>query len=396
VAHVAHVVASSSRASRVLERDAWDLVEATASGLAFYYFGGCVNLPAIPSPGTAVALADVIAIEASIARQIATIQDVETLEEMRAKADALARYLQGKELHGPMLGAQRRIEARIGQLLGETSNGERHDLKTTFPRAERLSPQDRNRFRALARGFEVGLPDEFWRQSRRALLEYLQEKYPVPRAPITPHQTVDGRQKKPIAERAAEISRLAAEGRTAQEIAQAINIDESRVYQIARLENIEIKKQNKPREDRAREIASLAAEGYLGSQIADEIGIGLEQVQSIARAEGIKLPETAMGRTTGRISARRVVEETVFGIESYVDGLKMIDGATITDISVEDARAWASSLSRSVRTINRLRKGLVELTNGESKREDEPREDSGSTPGEDEGLRPGSAGAEAA
>jgi cell division protein FtsB len=135
----------------------------------------------IPSAGSPITVHDVVQIESTIAQQVATITDLSTLDEMRAKADALARYLAGKELHGPMLGAPRRIEARIGQLLGEApghgpGRGEKMPREQSF-----ISGADRVRFRQLARGFEV-LTDEQWRQSRRAVLALLQERFPTPRS----------------------------------------------------------------------------------------------------------------------------------------------------------------------------------------------------------------------
>ena len=74
-------------------------------------------------------------------------------------------YLRGKKLHGPMLGAQRRVEARIGQLLGEAltpsekgSNGGRgHKAIPCVGQLSEIKPSDRQRFRVLARGLERGL-----------------------------------------------------------------------------------------------------------------------------------------------------------------------------------------------------------------------------------------------
>ncbi|HJS89378.1 MAG TPA: hypothetical protein VJ738_05370 [Steroidobacteraceae bacterium] len=50
------------------------------------------------------------------------------------------------------LGAQRRVEARIGQLLGETDIGQRHDLEPSLTSEGSIKRMDRNRFRLLARG----------------------------------------------------------------------------------------------------------------------------------------------------------------------------------------------------------------------------------------------------
>jgi hypothetical protein len=52
-----------------------------------------------------------------------------------------------------MMGIARRVEARIGQLLGETENGQRHDLQPSRAWEGSIKKSDRQRFRVLARGW---------------------------------------------------------------------------------------------------------------------------------------------------------------------------------------------------------------------------------------------------
>jgi len=52
-----------------------------------------------------------------------------------------------------MRGAQRRIEARIGQLLGPTTKGGRTDRRQPSVMAEGLSKDERREFRLLAGAF---------------------------------------------------------------------------------------------------------------------------------------------------------------------------------------------------------------------------------------------------
>lgn len=82
-------------------------------------------LPVIPKAGTPVTADQVNALERSVAERVSEISDIETLQEWRAQAAALETYLRSKELQRPMLGAQRRVEARIGQLLGDGQQGRR-------------------------------------------------------------------------------------------------------------------------------------------------------------------------------------------------------------------------------------------------------------------------------
>jgi N6-adenosine-specific RNA methylase IME4 len=145
------------------------------------------HLPAVPDPGTRVAAEDVARWERQVAEIVRDVDDVKLLNEWRARAAALETYLRGKELQRPMLGAQRRVEGRIGQLLGEPKEGRPtaeylgHDLSI-------LAPDDRVDFRILARGFDgCPLTEEEWRKSRRALVSLIRQRMGlVPDTPPLP------------------------------------------------------------------------------------------------------------------------------------------------------------------------------------------------------------------
>ena len=76
-----------------------------------------------------------------------------TLEEWRAQARALEQYLRDRELQGPMLGVQRRVEARIGELLGEPKRGVHAESVTTDSGVQKDARSD---FRILAHGLKRG------------------------------------------------------------------------------------------------------------------------------------------------------------------------------------------------------------------------------------------------
>jgi hypothetical protein len=76
-----------------------------------------------------------------------------------------------------MLGSMRRMEARIGELLGP--DGGKGGRGKNSPHAEGIHWQRRAEFRALAGLVDAGLldyrdtgPESAWRASRRALLLY--------------------------------------------------------------------------------------------------------------------------------------------------------------------------------------------------------------------------------
>jgi hypothetical protein len=141
-----------------------------------------VSLPTLPTTAELVTAAEAVELERRVAAVVAELVDVDEALEWHARADALAAYLARTDSHGPMQGAMRRIEARIGELLGETSQGKRTDL--TVSRARQLRRrQDRVEFRRLADAVKADLldyaadgEDSRWRRSRRALLEALRDE----------------------------------------------------------------------------------------------------------------------------------------------------------------------------------------------------------------------------
>ena len=90
---------------------------------------------------------------------------------------ALETYMRGKDMQKPMLGAQRRIEARIGQLLGPASahkggRGKTSDHDQTFDDHQLAN------FRLLAHAFSGNceLSSDEWRKSRRALVSLMRQR----------------------------------------------------------------------------------------------------------------------------------------------------------------------------------------------------------------------------
>jgi 16S rRNA G966 N2-methylase RsmD len=134
------------------------------------------GLPELPKRGAPITVADVERIEAGVIEQLTQVTDIGEADEWRRKAKGIEAYLRSPELQKPMLGAQRRIEARIGQMLGPAEN---HGPATFHHDGRfKLIPNhtDRHDFRILAKALEqpeLLLPKE-WRQSRRALVSLLE------------------------------------------------------------------------------------------------------------------------------------------------------------------------------------------------------------------------------
>ena len=128
------------------------------------------------------------AIEAAVAAVVRKIDDIPTLLDGRAQADALATYLATRTgAQGPMHGAKRRIEARIGELLGEAVPG-RPPGNPDRGQDSVLDDRIRADFRLLAHAYsDAPLTDEEWRYGRRTVVRAVREKLGlVPETPPAP------------------------------------------------------------------------------------------------------------------------------------------------------------------------------------------------------------------
>jgi phage N-6-adenine-methyltransferase len=138
-------------------------------------------LPALPASADLVTPEMAQQLERQVARDIALVTDIETADEWRRRAEALAAYLAGTESHAYMQGATRRAEARIGQLLGKTPGRGRSEMSE---HAHSFDRHFRAEFRVLAQAVDEGLialdalydqddggeGESPWHASRRALV----------------------------------------------------------------------------------------------------------------------------------------------------------------------------------------------------------------------------------
>jgi hypothetical protein len=105
----------------------------------------------------------------------------------------------------------------------------------------------------------------------------------------------------------------------------------------------------------------LAAAGHTSEQIAEKLGYsGADSLRATARKQGIEIPaDRVVGRTLS-IDHDRIVNETVHGLEGAVMGLELLDLTQIKDRS--EIGYWVSSLSDSLRFLNRFHRQLKEMT----------------------------------
>lgn len=107
-------------------------------------------------------------------------------------------------------------------------------------------------------------------------------------------------------------------------------------------------------------IRELAPSGMTSGQIGKEIGVGEEYVRRVARDNQIDIPaDRIMSGSRRGIDHTRIVRETVAALEGLVTGLQLLDPS---EVDQADATYWATSLSDSLRALNRLNRQIKEMT----------------------------------
>lgn len=129
----------------------------------------------IPRPGALVTFDQMEAAERQIADTLGDMHDIPTIEDTRDRLRAIEQYLRGKQMHLPALGAQRRLEARIGQLLGDAIMG--RPVSSAAPEVSSMDKTEKYELRILSRALtDCPLTDDEWRQSRRAIVALIKER----------------------------------------------------------------------------------------------------------------------------------------------------------------------------------------------------------------------------
>ncbi len=133
------------------------------------------QLPALPN--TDITPQAAATLEQRIAVAVQQIDSVDDLLEWQRRAEALSVYLKDKEAAPYLWGAQRRIEARVGEVLGPGREAMLRGKKDPSLTTEGLNKDERSDFRQIADLVHRGLlrydddaEDSPWRSSRRALL----------------------------------------------------------------------------------------------------------------------------------------------------------------------------------------------------------------------------------
>lgn len=249
----------------------------------------------------------------SWAEQCTSIPD---LQDATNKLAAIDEYLNrtSVEGRGRVASAMRRLEVRIGKLLGPAENG--GDRKSDqfrrdgTDRGEDLSRHQRTEFRQMAENEEeveavIAESTDDKPASRRSVIDRIKaarDKHPAP--------TKSGKSQAEV-------------------------------------------------EARVAKAKEMAAEGYTSRQIADALGYTSGWFSRFRKDHEIDVPADAVIGRSRRPDSNRIVTESVQTLEGLVMGLDLVD---FDDLDLAQIDDWATSLNDSLRTLNKFSKRIKEMT----------------------------------
>lgn len=123
-----------------------------------------------------------------------------------------------------------------------------------------------------------------------------------------------------------------------------------------------VKKEDGPttRDQRADLIRDLADKGYSSRQMPNKVGVSEETCREIARAYGISIPADKQLNRGRRIDWTDAVAQTVVALENSVEFIE--NQVDLSEVDLSEADEWVSSLTKSIRALNRFVKQIKEQT----------------------------------
>lgn len=256
-----------------------------------------------------------VAVDDQCAAVEAWAEQCESIPELRDATNRLAaidEYLTrtSTEGRGRVAAAMRRLEVRIGKLLGPAEHG--GDRKSDQVRHDGLDPEDG----------------------------------------LTRHQRTDFRQ---MAENEDEVEDVIAE-----------STDEAPASRRKITDRIRAAKEAHPKAAerlavRIEKATKMAAEGYTSRQIADELGYtpGGDGFREFRLKHGIEVPaDNVVGRVR-RHDSNRVMEALALAAVNVTAGSELIDYEALDRDRLDE---WASSLTSAISSLTTIKRKIKELT----------------------------------
>jgi endogenous inhibitor of DNA gyrase (YacG/DUF329 family) len=106
-------------------------------------------------------------------------------------------------------------------------------------------------------------------------------------------------------------------------------------------------------------IRSWAEQGYSSRQMSERLGNTAEVVRRIAKEIGVVIPADQVISNTRHHDSASIIRETAQALEGLVMGIGLVN---LDDVDPAEAKAWATSLSGSLRLLNQFANHVKEMT----------------------------------
>jgi hypothetical protein len=93
--------------------------------------------------------------------------------------------------------------------------------------------------------------------------------------------------------------------------------------------------------------------------MSERLGMHADTVRRIAKEIGAVIPADELFNNTRHHDSSSIVRETAQALEGLVMGLGLV---SLDDVDPAEAKAWATSLSGSLRLLNRFANQVKEMT----------------------------------
>ena len=310
---------------------------------------------AIPRPAD---VTDVYDLCARVESMLSAVDDIMDAYDAKAKFAAIDTYLAqtSKDGRARLAATMRRLEARIGELLGVADNGGRRESGVSSFASE-LTPNERHQFRQMAAHPEVveqviAESDDHQPASRSKVLAAIRDS-------IQATETESVMQRTGNTGRAEQIRTLASLGMSTQQIADDLGLTQAAVSGIAFRAGIAVGQNSRQAvAERVETARRMAAEGHTSDQIGAAIGV--DSMTMFKKRHGIEVPADAVVGKRRNLDSNRIVGATVAAVTG-IDSL--FDAIDYTALDRTELDHWISSLSDAIRSLTTLRNNLrKELT----------------------------------
>lgn len=109
---------------------------------------------------------------------------------------------------------------------------------------------------------------------------------------------------------------------------------------------------------RRKLIRIWAGQGFTSHQIGEQLGILDDTIRRLAREGGVTIGADDSVRRTRRHDSTRITRETVHALEGLAMGTELV---AVSDVSPAEAKDWATSLTASLRILNRFARQIKEI-----------------------------------